>query len=167
MAIESGPQWVSIFLTQLVGQIPLFIVYLGGMILAMILWGRQPRASLLLTLGLGTMLRERFGALRDVLRRERLQVTRRRSVAEFAGEALAILGVFGVLAAMGYSALAGVISVGTLIMYHGALQKAWTSLGQVLRGISILYEDNLFVSDLFEFLEVEPRVHSPAEPRPL
>ena len=117
--------------------------------------------------GLGAMLRDRFGALRDVLRREKLQVTRRRSVAEFAGEALAILGVFGVLAAMGYSALAGVISVGSLIMYHGALQKAWSSLGQMLRGVSMLYEDNLFVSDLFEFLEVEPRVHSPAEPRPL
>jgi ATP-binding cassette subfamily B protein len=117
--------------------------------------------------GLGTMLRGRFGKLRDALRAEKLAVTRRRSVAEFAGEALAILGVFGVLAAMGYSALAGTISVGSLIMYHGGLQKAWSCLGLMLRSISMLYEDNLFVSDLFEFLEVEPQVHSPAEPRPL
>jgi len=117
--------------------------------------------------GLGAMLRGRFRALRDALRVEKLAVTRRRSVAEFAGEALAILGVFGVLAAMGYSALAGAISVGSLIMYHGGLQKAWSSLGLMLRSISMLYEDNLFVSDLFEFLEVEPQVRSPAEPRPL
>ncbi|HZL99019.1 MAG TPA: ABC transporter ATP-binding protein [Planctomycetota bacterium] len=117
--------------------------------------------------GLGAMLRGRFGALRDALRGEKLAVTRRRSVAEFAGEALAILGVFGVLAAMGYEALAGAISVGSLIMFHGGLQKAWSSLGQMLRSISMLYEDNLFVSDLFEFLEVEPQVRSPAEPRPL
>jgi ATP-binding cassette subfamily B protein len=117
--------------------------------------------------GLGTMLRGRFRALRDVLRAEKLAVTRRRSASEFAGEALAILGVFGVLAAMGYSALAGTISVGSLIMFHGGLQKAWSSLGLMLRSISMLYEDNLFVSDLFEFLEVEPRVRSPAEPRPL
>ena len=117
--------------------------------------------------GLGAMLRGRFRALRDVLRAEKLAVTRRRSAAEFAGEALAILGVFGVLAAMGYSALAGTISVGSLIMFHGGLQKAWSSLGLMLRSISMLYEDNLFVSDLFEFLEVEPQVRGPAEPRPL
>jgi ATP-binding cassette, subfamily B, bacterial len=117
--------------------------------------------------GLGTMVRKRFGALRDTLRVEKLAVTRRRSVAEFAGEALAILGVFGVLAAMGYSALAGAISVGSLIMFHGGLQKAWSCLGLMLRSISVLYEDNLFVSDLFEFLEVEPQVRSPAEPLPL
>jgi len=117
--------------------------------------------------GLGPMLRERFGALRDVLREEKLEVTRRRSVAEFVGEGLAILGVFGVLAAMGWSALAGAISVGSLIMFQGGLQKAWSSLGQMLRSISMLYEDNLFVSDLFEFLEVEPQVSGPAAPRPL
>ena len=117
--------------------------------------------------GLGSMLRGRFRALRDVLRAEKLAVTRRRSAAEFAGEALAILGVFGVLAAMGYSALAGTISVGSLIMFHGGLQKAWSCLGLMLRSISMLYEDNLFVSDLFEFLEVEPQVRKPAEPRPL
>ena len=117
--------------------------------------------------GLGTMFRDRFSALREVLRSEKLAVTRRRSVAEFVGEALAILGVFGVLAAMGYSALTGTISVGSLIMFHGGLQKAWSCLGVMLRSISMLYEDNLFVSDLFEFLEVEPQVDSPAEPRPL
>jgi ATP-binding cassette subfamily B protein len=117
--------------------------------------------------GLGRMLRSRFGGLRDELRGEKLAVTRRRSVAEFAGEALAILGVFGVLAAMGYSTLAGTITVGSLVMYHGGLQKAWSCLGQMLRSISMLYEDNLFVSDLFEFLEVEPRVTAPAAPRPL
>jgi len=117
--------------------------------------------------GLGAMLRGRFAVLRDELRREKLLVTRRRSVAEFVGEGLAILGVFGVLAAMGYSALAGVITVGSLIMYHGGLQKAWTSLGLMLRSISLLYEDNLFISDLFDFLAIEPSVRSPANPKPL
>ena len=117
--------------------------------------------------GLGRMLRERFTALRDELRSEKLAVTRSRSVAEFAGEALAIVGVFGVLASMGYSTLAGTITVGSLIMYHGGLQKAWACLGLMLRSISMLYEDNLFVSDLFEFLEVEPLVGEPRQPKAL
>lgn len=117
--------------------------------------------------GLGDMFRSRFKTLRDDLRRERLQVTRRRSAAEFVGEGLAIVGVFGVLAAMGYRTLAGAISVGSLVMYHGALQKAWSCLGLMLRDVSMLYEDNLFISDFFEFLDVEPKVTSPARPRAL
>ena len=116
--------------------------------------------------GLGKMFRERFNGLRDGLRAEKLTITRQRSFAEFVGEALAVLGVFGVLGAMCISALTGAIAVGGLVMYHGALQKAWSSLGLTLRGVSLLYEDNLFVADLFEFLAVKPQVTSPANPKP-
>jgi ATP-binding cassette subfamily B protein len=117
--------------------------------------------------GIGTMLRQRFGGLRDGLRAEKLLVTRSRSVAEFVGEALAILGVFGLLATMTHSTLAGTITVGSLVMYHGGLQKAWSCLGFMLRSVSLLYEDNLFVSEFFEFLEVEPKVQNPASPKAL
>ena len=117
--------------------------------------------------GLGPMLRAGFNILRRELRIEKLAVTRRRSTAEFVGEALAIVGVFGVLAAIGNSALAGSITVGSLIMYHGGLQKSWNCLGSMLRSVSMLYEDNLFVSDLFDFLAVEPNVLSPAQPKAL
>jgi ATP-binding cassette subfamily B protein len=118
-------------------------------------------------LGLGDMLRGRLGALRNELREEKLAVTRRRSVAEFAGEGLAILGVYGVLAAMGYSVLAGSITVGVFVALQLALTKAWGFLGTMLRSVSLLYEDNLFISDLFEFLAVQPAVHSPAQPQPM
>lgn len=117
--------------------------------------------------GLGDMLRGRFKILRDELRAEKLEVTRSRSIAEFIGEALAILGVFGLLGVMAYSALAGTITLGSLMMYHGGLQKAWSCLGLMLRSVSLLYEDNLFISELFEFLGVEPRVTNPKTPKPL
>lgn len=113
------------------------------------------------------MLRRRFGALRAELRKERLRVTRGRSIAEFVGEGIAIAGVFGVLATMGYSALAGAITVGSFIMDHGALQTAWSCFGLMLRSVSQLYEDNLFISDFFEVLEVKPSVQSPAVPAAL
>jgi ATP-binding cassette subfamily B protein len=117
--------------------------------------------------GLGKLFRERFLGVRKELREEKLVVTRRRSIAEFIGEALAIAGVFGILAHMAHSALAGMITIGSLVLYHGALQKSWTCLGTMLRSVSLLYEDNLFISDLFEFLDVEPKVSSPATPKPL
>ena len=117
--------------------------------------------------GLGKMLRSDFRELRDELRAEKLTVTRKRSWGEFVGEGLAIVGVFGVLASMGYAALAGTITIGSLVMYHGGLQKAWSYLGLMLRNVSLLYEDNLFVSDLFDFLEVETHVKNPPQPKAL
>jgi ATP-binding cassette subfamily B protein len=117
--------------------------------------------------GLGELFKGRFRSLRKELRGEKLRVTRRRSVAEFVGEALAVVGVFGVLGHMSYGALMGAITVGTLVMYHGALQRAWSHLGLTLRHVSDLYEDNLFITDLFDFLEIREDVKSPADPKPL
>jgi ATP-binding cassette subfamily B protein len=117
--------------------------------------------------GLGGMFRERFRKLREELRAEKLKVTRRRSVAEFVGEGLAVAGVFGVLAFMTHSALAGVITVGTVMAYYTALQRAWNHLGLMLHYVSDLYEDNLFIHDLFDFLEVDTQVKSPAQPKAL
>jgi hypothetical protein len=47
---------VELFVQQLIGSLPLLVVYLGGLILALVFWSRQPRASLLLLLGLGVLL---------------------------------------------------------------------------------------------------------------
>ncbi|MCI0457059.1 MAG: hypothetical protein L0Z62_08775 [Gemmataceae bacterium] len=47
---------LELFLQQLIGSLPALIIYLGGLILALVFWSRQPRASLLLLLGLGLLL---------------------------------------------------------------------------------------------------------------
>jgi hypothetical protein len=57
--MAEGPalsSFVQSFLTQLAGGLPLLVVYLAGLVLTVILWDRQPRASLLVMLGLVLML---------------------------------------------------------------------------------------------------------------
>ena len=46
-------------------------------------------------------------------------------------------------------------------MYFGAFQVAMGALRPTLAGLADLYENNLFLSSLYEFLEVPPAVVDP------
>lgn len=61
-------------------------------------------------------------------------------------------------------AVAGAISFGALSQYSLAVNQVGYSVQGTLDGISNLYENNLFVNTVFEFLEYQPEVVSPAKP---
>jgi ATP-binding cassette, subfamily B, bacterial len=120
---------------------------------------------------LADVFRRRFFVLRSRLRAARIRRIRNRSLADFSVEVLTMLGVMAALAWMARSVLLGDITLGGLVMYVAALQRAWTHLGQAIRAVSGFYEDNLFLKELFEFLNTRPTVRSPpdavAAPRPI
>ncbi|HEU5319059.1 MAG TPA: ABC transporter ATP-binding protein, partial [Chloroflexota bacterium] len=68
-------------------------------------------------------------------------------------------------------AAAGRITLGDLTLYTGAVAQAQGALGQMLGGVTGIYETNLQVDDLFMFLDFEPKVRSapgaPHVPRPI
>jgi ATP-binding cassette, subfamily B, bacterial len=112
-------------------------------------------------------LRQRYRDLRRRLRRERLRLTSRRSLADSVSGALASLAVFGALAFIARQTIRGVISLGYMTMYYGAFQTALSSLQQTLTGLAGLYDDNLFLTYYHEFMALEPRVVDPPKPKPV
>lgn len=120
---------------------------------------------------LADVFRRRFLVLRSKLRAARIRRIRNRSLADFSVEVLTMLGVMAALAWMALTVLSGAISLGGLVMYVAALQRAWTHLGQSIQAVSGFYEDNLFLKELFEFLNTKPTVTSlpgaMAVPRPM
>jgi ATP-binding cassette subfamily B protein len=58
-----------------------------------------------------------------------------------------------------------VVSVGDMTMYTGAFQQAQTAMQNILSNLASMYEYNLYVSQYFEFLSLNPSVISPAYPR--
>ena len=116
--------------------------------------------------GLGTTLREWYAELRNAVRSERLALITRRSVFELLAQALALTAVFGSFAFVARGALAGSITIGDMVMYFGAFQRAQEFFSNMLGGLAGLYENNLFLSDLETFLGLQPRVAEPAEPKP-
>ncbi|MEN8144871.1 MAG: ABC transporter ATP-binding protein [Gemmatimonadota bacterium] len=114
--------------------------------------------------GLGAELSRRFKQLRDEIRGERISLAVRKSTADlwtqFAGAAV-LLGSLGFI---GYRTAQGFLSAGDLVMYFGAVQKGQALLQSLFGGIGALYEDNLFLTTLDDFLSLEPTVAAPANP---
>jgi ATP-binding cassette subfamily B protein len=120
---------------------------------------------------LGPLLMRRFRDLRRKLRKERLRITGRRSVAELAAQTCATAAIYGSLAFIAYRTMQGTNTLGDMIMYFMAFQRGQGFLQGMLGGLAGIYEDNLFLSNMHEFLDlkrkvVEP-VHAITVPRPM
>ncbi|MBN2383980.1 ABC transporter ATP-binding protein [bacterium] len=115
---------------------------------------------------LGNLFRERYRELRKELRKERIDLVSRRALADFITQASATLAIFGSLAFIAYRAVLGMISLGDLVMYYQAFQRGQGYLKELLRALADLYEDNLFLTNLYEFLDLEPSIADRPNARP-
>lgn len=61
----------------------------------------------------------------------------------------------------------GSITLGDLVMYFGAFQQGQAFLNSLMTGIAGLYEDNLFLTSLYDFLDLESKVKEPDNPLPV
>ena len=64
-----------------------------------------------------------------------------------------------------YQTLQGVLKLGDLVLYHQALQRGQNSLTALMSGVSGLHEDNLFLTNLYEFLDLKPNITAPLHPK--
>jgi ATP-binding cassette subfamily B protein len=117
--------------------------------------------------GLGDLLIERFSKLHTKLRHEKLAIGKQRSTADFLAQASATIAVFASFAFIAYRTVHGSITLGDMVMYFQAFQRGLSSMRDLLGGMASLYEDNLFLSNFFEFLNLRPKVNEPVDPQPV
>ncbi len=115
---------------------------------------------------LGNLFRTRFQVLRQQLRTVKLALSRRRTVASLMAQSLTSAAIFGSLAFIAYRVYQGTTTIGSLVMYYSIFQLAVGSFSSVLTGVAGLYEDNLFLSNFYKFMDLKPRVLAPAKPEP-
>jgi ATP-binding cassette subfamily B protein len=114
---------------------------------------------------LGGLFKERFQTLQRALREEKLALARRRSFIDLIAQTVVTGATFGSFAFICYQAIGGAITLGGLVMYYQGFQLGISSFQSFLRGLAGLYEDNLFLSNFYQFLELTPKVRAPAQPR--
>jgi ATP-binding cassette subfamily B protein len=114
--------------------------------------------------GLGEVFRSRHRGLRRQVIDERLRLVTRRTMFELLAQAVAVGAVFGSMLVIARRAIGGAISVGDVVMYFGAFQRAQDYFRDVLTALASLYENNLFLADFQRFLELRPVVVDPSRP---
>lgn len=114
---------------------------------------------------LGPRLRQWFQDTRSVLRRERIALERRWALAGLAAQVLGVVGVFGVYSFVAFRTFQGLLTVGDLVMFFQAVQRASGFLEGLGWSVSRLYESNLFLSTLGEFLGIQSRLPKSAHPK--
>ncbi len=134
------------------------VVYLNWL-----LTGR-PHAKELRLYGLSPLLAQRSEASRAELRREQLSLAAQRSRGEVMAHAVQTAAVFVAVGVVAAQAIRGAATVGDLVMFLQAVQRGQMLMGELLAGANNLYESNLFLSTVFEFLGLGPTVTAPCEP---
>jgi ATP-binding cassette subfamily B protein len=118
----------------------------------------QMHAKELRLFGLGDIFSRRFGDLRDRVRGERIDLLKKRSVAELLGQAAAIAPLFALYGFLAYRAVNGFLTLGDLVMFYQAIQRAQSALYRVLESVAEIYENRLFLSSVQEFLALKPSI---------
>jgi ATP-binding cassette subfamily B protein len=115
--------------------------------------------------GLGPVFLKRFGRLREQIREQRLKLYKKRSVSTVFAQSAGILPGFALFAFFAYRVLQGFMTVGDLVMFSQAVQRGQSYLGQLFGSIATLYENNLFLSNVLEFLALKPKVIDSPRPK--
>ncbi len=108
--------------------------------------------------GLGEPLLVRYTSLFWKFLREDQAIARRRSLAALAWGLLATLSYYGAYAWIVWRAMAARITLGDMTLYLGIFRGSQNMFEAVFYGLSELYENGLFMSNLFAFLELTPQM---------
>ena len=116
---------------------------------------------------LGEFLRDQYTTLRQTVRAEQIAIGRKRAGAEAVVMSMATLIFFGSLGYLALEAAHGRNSVGDLALFLVVFQRAQSMGQEMTQQVSQLYEDNLYLGLLFEYLDIRPVLASPDVPTPI
>ena len=116
---------------------------------------REDYAKEVKLFGLGPLLLERYRRIFETLYGEDRNLTLRRHVWGYLLGLLSTAAFYGAYGWIAWSTVKGHISLGEMTMYLLVFKQGQNSFSQVLTAIGGMYEDNLYLSNLYEFLELE------------
>lgn len=116
---------------------------------------------------LGNLFMSRARNLRRKLREGRLTLSRQQALTGFAAQTFSTTALYGCYAFVAYQVIGGKLTVGDLVMYFQAFQRVQGTLQGILSSLTGLYADNLFLSNLYEFLDLKRTVPEPAVAQPV
>ena len=121
--------------------------------------------------GLSDFLVGRYATLSEKFYQENKRLAVKRNIVSTLLVTLGTLGYYGAYGVIIYRTVMGDFTIGTLTFLAGSFRQSRSLIQSVLISLSSIYEQSLYLSDLFTFFDVRPSVVSKpgakAVPRPL
>jgi ATP-binding cassette subfamily B protein len=121
--------------------------------------------------GLAPWLIDRFRGISQRFYAENRRLSIRKSVVSTGLALIGTAGYYGAYAVILLRAVSGAISIGTLTFLAGSFSRSRDLIQRLLFGASAIYEQCLYLKDLFGFFEMKPAIASregaPPAPRPM
>ena len=114
---------------------------------------REDHAKEVKLYGLGPLLLDRYRGIFHTLYREDRRLAIRRDGWGFGLGLIGTLTLYGAYAWIALAAVVGRISLGQMTMYLMLFRQGQSAVAAILSSISGMYEDNLYLSTLYEYLE--------------
>lgn len=111
--------------------------------------------------------RGRFVDARKRLVRRLLSISRRLGVLDILCSFVEAAAMFAVVWLLVNRAWTGAITIGSFVMLFEAFRRGQGYLTSLVGAIAGLYDNRLFIGNLFEFLALEPTILPPSDPEPL
>jgi len=118
---------------------------------------------------LGGKLLERYITLFAKFFEEDKSLAVRRAAVGFSLGLIATMGFYGSYAWIVWRTVQGIISLGDMTLYLTIFRQGQSTFQSILAAVGNIYENNLFMANYFEFLDIEPRmrVAKPARKLPI
>lgn len=122
------------------------------------LLGGRDYAKEMRTFGLAPYFRERFVKIRKVLVKDLIRISRRLGWYDAVCAFVETAAMFMVTVFLIASATSGTITTGMFVVLFEAFRRGQTSLSGLVNSITGLYDNRLFIGNLFEFLDLKPSI---------
>jgi ATP-binding cassette, subfamily B, bacterial len=121
--------------------------------------------------GLAPWLIERYRSLSDRFYEENKRLSVRKGVISTALSIVGTLGYYGAYVIILVRAVGGAITLGSLTFLAASFGRSRDLIQRLLLGASGIYEQSLYLKDLFDFFKTEPSIRSrpdaPSVPNPI
>lgn len=110
---------------------------------------------------LGNWLLKKYSAIRDVLLEQQLSMDKRRVIIELITTVIVTAAYFLVMAYIVFGALKGTRTVGDIALFIIIFPQTFTIMQNLMTAISKLYQNNIYLADVFELFNLQPTIEAP------
>lgn len=113
---------------------------------------------------LGPLFKKQYSDIQENLRKEKFHISLSRNTLEFLCSFLSTGCFYGAYLAIIHQTILGHWTIGSMVMYFQASQKTQSTFQDMLLSLGDLYENHLFLSNFYEFLDIPKVVLDPENP---